>query len=162
MLNRTMEGALNEQIRQELASAYVYLAMSAYADAQNYPGMAHWLRLQSKEELGHAMAFFGFITDRGGRVILGPLEQPPSEYPSPIAVFEEVVRHEQRITGLIHDLYALALQERDYASLPILQTFLSEQVEEERSAEEILARVRIAGNECRMLLLVDRELAARQ
>ena len=161
MLNKRIEAALNEQIKHELGSAYVYLSMAAHCEANNYPGFAHWLQVQAKEELAHAMRFFGFVHDRGGKVVLQALPQPESEFASIVGVFEQVVEHEEDITARIHALYALAVQEQDYASQPFLLSFVTEQVEEEKSANTVLHMVKMAGNEHRALFLVDRELAHR-
>lgn len=161
MLNPAMETALNDQIREELTSAYSYLAMSGYAEAANYRGIAHWLKAQASEELGHALRFCGYVYDRGGKVTLQAVAQPQAEYASVAEVFEQVLAHEQKISEGIYQLYSLAGHEKDYASYPFLQEFISEQVEEEKSAADVLALIRMAGGSTQALLMLDRELGRR-
>jgi len=157
----TMEAALNDQVKHEMASAYIYLSMAAYCENSNLPGMGHWLKLQAKEELAHGLRFYEFIHDRGGKIVLQAIPQPPTDFASVVEVFEEVVKHEQKITSLIHNLYGHALEQKDFASLPFLQSFVAEQIEEEKTSGEILNMVRMAGGDPRSLFLVDRELGKR-
>lgn len=161
-MNKAMEAALNEQIKEELSSAYTYLGMAAYCESINYGGMAHWLEVQAKEELAHAMKIYGHVNDRGGKVALKAIPEPASQYASPVAVFEQVVEHEQRITAQIHKLYALAVEEKDYAAIPMLQWFIEEQVEEEKTADEVLRKIKMAGDNGSALLFVDHELGSRE
>jgi ferritin len=160
-LSKKMQDALNDQIREEMASAYIYLSMAAYCESISLPGFAHWMVAQSQEELEHAMKFYGYIHDRGGRVVFQALEQPPAEFDGPTAVFEKTLEHEQYITGRIHDLYAMAVEEKDYASLSVLQWFVDEQVEEEQSATEILDLLKRVGDKGQGLIILDRQLAQR-
>ncbi|MFZ5815216.1 MAG: ferritin [Bacillota bacterium] len=162
MLNQKMEAALNEQIKEELSSAYTYLGMAASCEANNYPGMAHWLEVQAREELEHAMKLYRHVNDRGGKVALKALPEPPAQYDSLVALFEKVLAHEQKISGMIHNLYELAMAEKEYASIPVLQWFINEQVEEEKSASDVLNMVKMAGGGTQALMLLDRELAKRQ
>src|SRR5215212_8304722 len=111
MLNKTVQDAINQQIKHEFYSAYLYLSMSAYYETLNLPGFAHWMRLQHQEELTHAMKFFDFINDREGSVELQAIEQPPSEFQSPLDIFQQSLEHERKISGLIHRLYELAVRE---------------------------------------------------
>jgi ferritin len=161
MLSKKMQDAINEQIKNELYSGYLYLAMAAYAEDQNLPGFAHWMKAQCQEETEHAMKFFGYIAERGGRVELKAIDQPPVEYESPTALFEMTLEHEKKVTGLIHDLYELALEEKDYASQVLLQWYIEEQVEEEAAASEIMETLRIAGGKGQALVMMDRALARR-
>lgn len=161
MLSKEMQDALNEQINKELYSGYLYLSMSAYCESVNLPGFAHWMRAQALEEQEHAMKMFEFVVDRGGRVVLKAIDQPPAEFESPTAVFEQTLKHEEYVTSLIDDLYARAVQEKDYASQVFLQWYVTEQVEEEKGASEILERLRMVGDKAQGLALIDRELAAR-
>ena len=161
MLSQTVQNAINEQIKNELYSAYLYLSMSAYCESINLPGFAHWMRTQAQEEMDHAMKFYGFIHDRGGRVILQAIDQPPVEFKSPLDVFEKTLEHEQKVTGMIHDLYALAVQEQDYAGQIFLQWFVTEQVEEENSATQIVEMLKMIGDQRQALLMLDRELGVR-
>jgi len=160
-LNKKVEKAINEQIKNELYSAYLYLSMAAYFDATNLPGFAHWMRKQFGEEQAHAAKFYKFVYERGGRVILQAIDQPPSEWASPLDVFEETLKHEQKVTGLINDLYALASEEKDYASQIFLQWFISEQVEEEDNATQIIELLKRIGDKGHALIMLDRELAKR-
>jgi ferritin len=160
-LSKKMQDALNEQIREEMASAYIYLSMAAYCESINLPGFAAWMQAQSNEELSHAMKFYGYIHDRGGRVVFDSLEQPPVEFDGPIGVFEKTLAHEQYITGRIHKLYAMAVEENDYASLGILQWFVDEQVEEEKTAGDILGMLKMVGDKGQGLIILDRQLASR-
>jgi ferritin len=160
-LTGTMQDALNAQIKEELFSSYIYLSMAAYCEAINLPGFAHWMRAQSQEELEHAMKFYEFINERGGRVVLQALDQPPIEFEGPTAVFQKTLEHEQYITGKIHDLYTLAVEEKDYAAQVFLQWFVNEQVEEEQSAGEILEMLKMIGDKGQGLIMLDRQLAQR-
>jgi ferritin len=161
MLSKTIQDAMNEQIKNELYSAYLYLSMSAYCEAANLPGFAHWMRVQAQEEEAHAMKFYDFIYERGGRVVLQAIDQPPVEFQSPLHVFEQTLEHEQKVTAMIHDLYALAVQEKDYASQAFLQWFVTEQVEEEGSATQILETLKMIGDKGQALIMLDRELGKR-
>ncbi|MFN2217006.1 MAG: ferritin [Anaerolineae bacterium] len=161
-LSKKMQDALNEQIREELASAYIYLSMAAYCESINLHGFAHWMQAQSNEEMEHAMKFYGYIHERGGRVVLEALEQPPVEFAGPVDVFEKTLAHEQYITGRIHKLYALAAEEKDYASLGLLQWYVDEQVEEESNATEILDILKMIGDKGQALFMVDRQLGSRE
>ena len=161
MLSKKMQDAINEQIKNELYSGYLYLAMAAYAEAQNLPGFAHWMKAQCQEEVEHAMKFFGHVAERGGRVELRAIDEPPVEFDSPTALFEMTLEHEKKVTGLINDLYELALAEKDYASQVLLQWYIGEQVEEEANATEILETLRMAGGKGQALVMMDRALASR-
>ncbi|MGE3270791.1 MAG: ferritin [Chloroflexota bacterium] len=161
MISTSVTDALNDQLKQELYSSYLYLAMSAYADSENLPGFAHWLRVQADEERGHAMKFYDFILDRDGKVALQALPQPPRDFGSPTDLFEQVLAHEQEITSLIEQLYRKASAEQDHATQIFLEWFISEQVEEEKTASQILETVRMAGDNKVGLLMLDRELASR-
>ncbi len=162
MLSKTLQDAMNEQIKNELYSAYLYLSMSAYCEAANLPGFAHWMRVQAQEEEAHAMKFYEFIYERGGRVVLQAIDQPPVEFQSPLAVFEQTLEHEQKVTAMIHDLYALAVEEKDYASQAFLQWFVTEQVEEEASATQILETLKMIGDKGHALIMLDRQLGRRE
>ncbi|MDH7486855.1 MAG: ferritin [Anaerolineae bacterium] len=161
MLSQTMQDAINEQIKNELYSAYLYLSMAAYAEEANLPGFAHWMKVQAQEEVGHAMKFFEHMTERGGRVVLQALDQPAVEFASPTDLFEKTLEHERHVTSLIHNLYALAVKENDYASQVLLHWFIEEQVEEEANATQILATLKMAGDKGNALVMLDRALAGR-
>jgi ferritin len=153
--------AVNEQIRHELESAYIYLSMSAHFEAENLPGFAKWMRLQSQEEMNHAMRLFDYLNDRGARVVLQALAQPPAHYDSPLSVFEQAFQHEQKITSLIEQLHRRAGEHADSATQVMLHWFITEQVEEERNASQVVDQLRLAGENRAALLFLDRQLGAR-
>lgn len=161
MLNKKLQDALNEQIKNELYSGYLYLAMSAYFEANNLPGFAHWMRVQAAEEQTHALKLFDFVVDHGGRVELQAIDQPPVEFQSPLAVFEATLAHEQKVTGLIYKLYELAIAEHDYPAQVMLQWFINEQVEEEKNATQIVETLKMIGEKGQALVMLDRELSQR-
>jgi ferritin len=161
MLNKAVLDALNEQIKHEYFSSYLYLAMSAHCEAANMPGFARWLRIQSQEEMSHALKVFDYINDHGAKVILQPIDRPPAEYKSPLELFKMVLEHEKKITGLIHKLYELALREGDYATQILLQWFVKEQVEEEKNASAIVEQLKLVGDAPPALIMMDRQLGAR-
>ena len=161
MLSKKMQDAINEQIKNELYSGYLYLAMAAYAEEQNLPGFAHWMKAQCQEEVEHAMKFFDYVAERGGRVELKAIDEPPVEFDSPTALFEMTLAHEKKVTALINDLYELALEEKDYASQVLLQWYSEEQVEEENSASQILDTLERIGDKGHALVSLDRELGRR-
>lgn len=161
MLTKELVDALNVQIQKEFASAYLYLSMSSYCEAQNLPGFAKWLRIQWQEETEHAMKLHDYLQARGGRALLHGIEKPPAEFKSAFDVFQEVLKHEQGVTASIHGLYELAVKSKDYATEVELQWFVREQVEEEKNATEIVELMKRVGDSPAMLLMVDRQLGAR-
>jgi ferritin len=161
MLSKKMEDAFNDQINAEMASAYLYLAMAAHCEDNNLKGFGHWLRAQNNEEVGHAMKIFDYVLERGGKVALKAIEAPAAEFGSPAEVFAKVLAHEQHVTARITSLYELAVAEKDYASQIFLQWFISEQVEEEASASEIIERMKLAGDKGSALVWLDKELGKR-
>jgi ferritin len=152
---------INEQIKYEFYSAYMYLAMSADCADRNLTGFANWMKLQAEEELGHAMRFVDFLLERGARVELQALDQPPSEFGSPLEIMEKSLEHERFVTGRINGLYALALDEKDYPAQVLLQWFVTEQVEEEASIDEIVERMKMFGQDGSALLMLDTQLGER-
>lgn len=162
MIPQAMQDAMNEQIKNELYSAYLYLSMAAHFESKTLAGFANWLRLQAKEELGHAMKFFDFILERGGEVNLKAIDQPPSSWTSNLEAFEQVLAHEQKVTKNIHDLYELALKEKDYPSQVMLQWFIEEQVEEEKNATEIIEKLKMIEAHGTAVLMLDHELGKRE
>jgi len=161
MISQSLTAALNDQLKQELYSSYLYLSMSAFCDDQSLTGFAHWLRLQADEEREHAMKFFDFIQDRDGKAVLQAIPQPPRDFGTPVQLFEQVLAHEQEVTTLIEQLYRKAIAEQDHATQVFLQWFVSEQVEEEKTATELLDTLKMAGDSKVALLMLDRELGAR-
>ena len=157
-----VQKALNEQINAEMFSAYQYLAMSAYLEDQNFPGMARWMRSQAREEMVHAMKIYDYIHERGGTVDLAAIAQPEAAYGTPLATFETGLAHEKKVTAMIHKLYELATDEKDYPTQLMLQWFIDEQVEEEASFGQVVERFRMAGDAPWALLALDGQLGARQ
>lgn len=162
MLKDTMEQALNAQIQKELYSSYLYLAMSAQLEADNLQGFAKWMRLQADEEREHAMKIYDYVNDRGGRVVLQAIEEPPKEFGDPPKIFQTVLEHERKVTASINQLYELALKEKDYPSQSFLTWFINEQVEEERSAEEVVDHLQKLENKMHALLILDRRMGKRK
>jgi ferritin len=161
MLKENILKALNSQLNAELYSAYLYLSMEAYFESIDLSGCANWMRAQAQEELTHAMKLYGYIVQRGERVTLSTIEGPQVEWDSPVAVFEHVYEHEQKVTGLINDLVDLSVSESDHATNNFLQWFVAEQVEEEESASGVLQRMKLAGDSKSGLFMLDRELGQR-
>jgi ferritin len=161
MISKTMQDAMNNQIQAELYASYLYLSMGAHFESANLPGFAHWMRLQSNEELEHAMKFFNHIIERGGKVELKAIEAPPTEFESPLVAFKMAYAHEQKVTGLIHDLYKLSTQQNDYPSLTMLQWFVDEQVEEEQNTLTVVEKLELIGDYSMGIFMVDRELGQR-
>jgi ferritin len=161
MLSKSLQDAINEQMKHEIESAYLYLAMSAYCESINLPGTAAWLRVQWQEELSHAMKLFTYVHDRGGRVVLKAVDQPPVDYASPYEIFKQVLAHEQKVTGMINKLYEAAIRENDYATQVELQWFIKEQVEEEKNATDILRLFEMVGDSGISLMMLDRQLGSR-
>jgi ferritin len=162
MISKAMQDALNVHLKAEMYSSNLYLAMSSYCLSLNLPGFAHWMRIQSKEELIHALKFFDYLNDRGGRVQIPAVEEPPGDFKSPRGVFEETLAHEKHVTEQIHLLYEKALAEKDYATQTFLQWFISEQVEEEARVTEWVEKLRKIGESSSAIYWVDKELRKRE
>ncbi len=161
MISKKMEKALNGQLNAELYSAYLYLSMAAYFESADLAGFANWMRVQVQEERFHAMKFYDYIIGRGGRVTLDSIQAPPSDWDSPLAVFEATLTHEQKVTGLINDLMDLAREEKDNASEIFLQWFVNEQVEEEDNAGKVLGQLKLIKDSPQALFMMDREMGQR-
>jgi ferritin len=161
VISKTMQDAINAQIAREYYSSYLYLSMAAYFEEQELPGFAKWMRVQVQEEEAHAMIFFNYLCERGGKVILEALPQPPADYDSTLDVFEKTYVHEQMITASINDLADLAVKERDHASRNLLNWFVDEQVEEEANDTAIIAQLKRIGHDGNALVMMDRELGTR-
>jgi ferritin len=160
-MNEDVRSAINDQINREFFAAYLYLGMAAHFDVEALDGFAHWMRLQAKEELGHAMRLYDYLLERGARAELRAIDAPPPEFGSPLSIAEQALDHERQVSKSIDRIYALAQKEGDYATQVQLQWFLTEQVEEEHSAETMVDRLRMAGDNRAALLILDREVAAR-
>jgi ferritin len=161
MIQKKVEEAINRQVNTEIYSAYLYLSMSAYFNSAGLPGFSNWMELQAAEEFSHAKKFYDYIHERGGRVKLMPVDGPPTEWKSAVDVFEETLRHEQKITGLINDLVDLAIAEKDHATNRMLQWFVEEQVEEEATATGILDQLKLIEGSGNGMFMMDRELGQR-
>ena len=161
MLSERMMKSLNKQLNAELYSAYLYLSMAAYFESKNLKGFANWMRVQAQEELMHAMKFFDYINERGGRVYLEAIEKPPTEWKSPLDVFEATYEHEVKVTSMINDLVNMAMEEKDHATYNMLQWFVAEQVEEEASADEVRQQLRMIKEDGRGIMMLDKELKQR-
>ena len=161
MISEKMQKALNAQINAEMFSAYLYLSMAAHFESTNLSGCANWMRIQVQEETFHAMKMYDYLCERGGRVELTAIAGPPAEWPSPLATFEAVLAHEQKVTGLINDLMGVAETEKDRASIIFLQWFVSEQVEEESTADQIIQQLKLMTDAPGGLFMLDRELGQR-
>lgn len=162
MISDNLRDAINEQIKYELYSAYMYLAMSADCADRNLLGFAHWMSMQAQEEVDHAMRFYNFLLERGGRVELQAIDKPPFEFGSPLEIMEKSLEHERFVTGRINDLYDQAVAENDRPAQVMLQWFVTEQVEEEASIDDIVQRMKMFGQDGTVLFMLDRELGARE
>lgn len=162
MIGIAMQDAMNEQINKEFFSSYLYLSMAAYFEERNLSGFAHWMRMQADEERGHAMRFYDFIVDRGGRVVLKAIDAPKTDWSSSLEVAQEVAEHEAKVTASIYSLYELAMQEKDYPAQTMLQWFINEQVEEEKNAAEIVANLKLIEERGTAVLMLDKQLGKRK
>ncbi len=161
MLNAQLENALNEQMNSELYSAHLYLSMAAYFETETLPGFAHWMRIQHQEEVSHGLRIFDYINDRDGRAVINSIAQPPTEFESVQSAMEMALDHERSVTAMIEDLYRVAQEHKDYATHVLLEWFIEEQVEEEKSALDIVDQLKRIGNDGTGLLILDGRLADR-
>jgi ferritin len=161
MLSDKLQNAINEQIKNELYSAYLYLAMSAHFESISLPGFAKWTRIQAKEETGHAMKFFDFVNDRGGHVELKAIDAPPSTFGEPLEIYKEILAHERKVTAMIYKLYEVALAEKDYPAQVLLQWYINEQVEEEKNACLIVDQLQMAEDRRGTLVNLDHHVGKR-
>lgn len=157
-----LEQALNDQIKEELFSSYIYMSMESYAESINLPGFANWFYIQSKEEMDHANGIHKFLIDRGSKVEYQAIPKPPVDFKSALHLFEETLTHEKYISEKVNKLYELSMKEKDYALESFLRWYIDEQVEEEAQAKEIIEKIKLAGEEGQALYLIDRELAKRK
>jgi ferritin len=161
MIGERLNSAINDQIKNELESYYIYLSMAAYLHSKSLDGMGHWMRAQAHEEMIHAMKFIEHLIDRDGKVVLQDLKQLKTEWSSPLEAFQDAFEHEKFISSKINDLTTIAREEKDYASEPILAWFTDEQIEEEASTGKIADELEMIGEDKSALLMLDRELGAR-
>lgn len=160
-MTSAVRDAIGVQIKHEFYSAYLYLSMAGSFEVANLPGFARWMRHQAREEQEHAIKFFDFLLDRGEHVELRAIDAPPYAFRSALDTFEQALEHEREVTSLIHGLYDLVVRESDYPAQVMLNWFVAEQVEEEKSATEIVERLQMAGEDSAALLLLDSELRGR-
>lgn len=161
MLSKELEHALNEQINAELWSAYLYLSMGMNFESAGLPGVANWFKVQFKEEQAHAEIFMNYINQRGGRVILSPIAEVPTEWPTVLDAFNATLEHERKVTAMINNLYAMAEAEHDYASRDRINWFVAEQVEEEETAQSYIDKFKLIGNDGMGIYMLDQELGSR-
>jgi ferritin len=161
MVSKDIQDGINLQIGRELYASYLYLGMMAYFESRSLSGFGHWMRLQAREEIAHAMRLVDFLLDRGGAVELRAIEKPEIDFDSPLDVMRAALAHEQKVTASINDLYRLAVDSADYPAQVLMQWFVSEQVEEEKNAGEIVDRLELAGDSASALLVLDGRLAER-
>ena len=152
---------MNKQIKNELYSAYFYLSVSAHFEAKHLTGFAHWMKAQSQEEVSHAMKFFNFLLQHGNQVALLPIDQPPSDFESPLDAFSQALQNEKLVTSQIHHLYALALEEQNADAKVLLQWFIEEQVEEEESVGNVIEELKRVGEDADALLELNKTLSTR-
>lgn len=161
MLSPKLQDALNEQINAEMWSAYFYLAMAMHFEAEGRPGIANWYNVQWQEELAHAEILRNYVNSRGGRVVLKAIDAVPTSWEHELDAFSATLAHEQKVTSLINELYALAEAEKDYATRARLDWFINEQVEEEDNVSKLIDRLKLIGDNGLALYTLDQELAAR-
>ena len=161
MLSPEMQDALNKQVNEELFSAYLYASMSSHFEHTNLKGFAKWMTLQSKEEEGHAQRIINYMHTRGARVVRMAIAAPQTEWPSPLAVFEDAYKHECHISACINKLATLAIKEADHATHALMEWFVTEQVEEESNADQLVQQLRMVADSPAALFLLDREVGQR-
>ena len=163
MIKDNVRDALNAQMNREFFSSYLYLSMAGYFESVNLKGFSRWMQVQAQEEHAHGMKFYGYLVEQGSRISLAAIEAPQAEWANPLAAFEHALGHEQKVTARIHDLMELAMSEMDHATAGFLQWFVSEQVEEEANATEIVFKMTLASAEkgAVLLYLLDHELGKR-
>ena len=161
MLTEKMRSALETQIHSEFHSSYLYLAMSCWCEEANLPGFAKWLKVQHQEEWEHALKLMTYMHDRGAKVSLATIEHARVSFKSPLDVFEAVLAHEKKVTAGIYQLYEVALGEKDYASQVQIQWFITEQVEEEKTATHIVDQLRTIPEKGGAMIFMDKQLGKR-
>ena len=161
MLTSKLQDAINRQINSELYSAHLYLSMAAYFETISLTGFASWMKIQHQEETDHALRLFDYVNDRHGRVVLHAVDQPPIEFESPLSVMQQSLEHEREVTKMINSLYELAIAEKDYPSHVLLEWFVEEQVEEEKTLTDIVDHLNIIGDDGTGLLIMNERLGSR-
>ena len=161
MISKAMKDALNEQIREEVYSAYLYMSMSSYATCTGLPGVANWFFVQMQEELTHAQRFYNYVSSQGEQAVFEAIDKPPAKFKSALGMFEAGLAHEKHITACINKLANLARKEKDHATAILLQWFVTEQVEEEENANDVIVQLKLAGDQGGGLFMIDKELSTR-
>lgn len=161
MINEQVGKILNEQVNKELYSSYLYLSMSAYFSDLGLLGFANWTRVQAQEELAHATLIYDFLINRGAKVVLMAIDSPPNKWGGPLHVMEEILKHEVYVTGLINNIVTVADEVKDRATMSYMNWFVDEQVEEESNAQDIIAKLKLIGDDKSALYLLDKDLSAR-
>lgn len=161
MINEKLEKAFNDQINKELYSEYLYLSMQAYFERLNLKGFVNWMSVQVQEEHAHALGMFDYLNQRGGNVQLEVIDKPETDWESPLAVFEQVLEHEEYVTSRINALMDVAEETKDRAAMSFLNWYLKEQVEEEDNVGNVLATLKLIGDDKKALLMLDKDLATR-
>lgn len=162
MISQKILKILNNQINEELYSSYLYLSMSNYFSSVNLDGFAKWMRVQSQEEYAHAMKIYDYVLQRDGKVALTKIEAPKAQWKTPLQIFQETLKHEQYISACVNNIVNLAIQEKDHATSQFFQWFVSEQVEEEANAANIVDKMKMVGDNKNGIFMLDRELGQRQ
>jgi len=161
MISESIQKAINDQIKAEFDSCYLYLSMAAYCESCNKKGFAKWFPKQAEEQKGHAYKLYDYLIDRGGRVILKGLDTPQAEFKSMLDVYQQTLDHEREVTKRINNIYDMAVREKDFATQEHLNWFVKEQVEEEASATEILERIKLVEDRPGSLVYLDRHAGKR-
>lgn len=161
MIKEKIEEVINQQINAELYSGYLYLSMASYFESINLNGFANWMHVQNLEEQSHAMKFYHYLNERGGRVKLLPIDGPKQDWKSPIEAFQDAYEHEQKVTAMINNMVEIAWAEKDHATYNMLQWFVDEQVEEEASTLEIVEKLKMIGDAPGAMYMLDKEMGTR-
>jgi ferritin len=162
MVSAHIENALNGQIEVEARSSQYYLAMASWADTKGFSGVSQFLYRHSDEERQHMLKLIHYVNERGGKAVIPSLDKPPSDFDSIQTIFKDLFEHEQRVTREINEVVDACLNEKDYTTHNFMQWYVSEQIEEEALARNILDKLALIGNDKGGLYLFDRELGAMQ
>jgi ferritin len=161
-ISKKLSEEINNQINYELYSGYIYLSMASWFEEHNLDGMAHWMKVQAKEEYEHAMRFWDHIVDRGGRVFLTTIEEPKKDWKSALEAWEDAYQHEMKVTKRIFKIGQIADEEGDRSAIPLLQWFYNEQVEEEEQTMKVRDLLKLIGDKTNALFMLDTRLGQRE
>ena len=162
MVSKELVNSLNEQLTNEFYASHLYLSLSAWAENKEFPGVAHWFRMQSEEEREHAMKICHFISEKGQRIVIQGIDTPPNSFKALIGAFEDAAKNEAKVTMQIYKIMDRALREKEYSTVSFLKWFIDEQVEEESLFRVIINTLKRIGNDGSGLMVFDRELGARK